>query len=77
MTASMADFIHSPDGALYGRYCEAYGEHPGNIFSDDVMRFQVGMAYLMRRWETDRDTAVPDERGGIVTDLDAQIKAMR
>jgi hypothetical protein len=75
VTAALAGFIASPDGALYGRYCEAYGEHPGDIFSDDVMRFQVGMAYLMKRHH-DQPEAL-DDTPGIVTDLDAQIRAMR
>lgn len=55
MTASLADFIASPEGAMYGAYCRAYDEHPGNIFSDDVIRFQVGLAYMLR------DKFVPEE----------------
>jgi hypothetical protein len=73
VTASVADFIASPDGELYGRYCEAYGKDPGAVFSDDVVAFQVGLAYLLRR----QPTPPLDDSTGIVTDLDAQIRNMR
>jgi hypothetical protein len=45
---ALADFIASPDGEIYGRYCAAYGKDPGAIFSDDVIAFQVGLAYMVR-----------------------------
>lgn len=73
MTASMADFIASPEGAMYGRYCEHFGEHPGAIFSDDVMRFQVGVAYMLR--DSFGEEPEPERtEGGIVTDLEARMR---
>lgn len=45
---SLAEFIASPEGALYGAYCRTYGKEPGAIFADEVLAFQVDAAYMLR-----------------------------
>lgn len=69
--AALADFIASPYGRMYGRYCERYGLHPGDIFSDDVVKFQVGMAYMLREYLVAKEPTqpAPDKDGFLSEDF--------
>ena len=46
--ATIAEFVRSDAGRLFGEVCERYGRWPGDAFDDDVIGYNVAIGLALR-----------------------------
>jgi hypothetical protein len=71
---ALADFAASEAGKFYASVCERYNLDPAAPFDDDVEAFNARVAFAMNAPQP-QEEPVADAK--VVTDLDAQIEAIR